>query len=103
MQGPPSGRGAGLSADEYKARSVQRAEAYKKTMDRMYGLSTPEAPRGNTEARRDDSKYCIIHDARSHSTEECVLLSEYHQKLGERQRQVRGHQGGSKSVNGQGN
>jgi hypothetical protein len=103
MQGPPAGRGSGLNMEEYRARAVNRAEAYRKTMDRLYGLTITEAASGTPDGGNDNGKYCIIHDARSHSTEECALLTDYHQNLGERHRQAHENKGTSRAPSGQGN
>ena len=89
--------------DDYRARAVNRAEAYRKTMDRLHGLSTVTGSQSREENGNDGGPYCIIHDARSHSTEECGLLTEYHRNLAARQQGAREDPGARQLLNGQGN
>ena len=66
---PPGGV---LTNEEYKQRSLRRAQEYRKQRRIWRGEHGPEAD--NSEAAR----YCIIHDSRTHATADCMLLREDH-------------------------
>ena len=67
---PPGGP---LSAEEYKQRSVMRANEYKKQMRIYLGEQQPDQPGGKQESMN-TGRYCIIHDSRTHATADCFLL-----------------------------
>ena len=66
---PPGGA---LTNEEYKQRSLRRAQEYRRQRRMWRGEHGPEAV--NSEAAR----YCIIHDSRTHTTADCMLLREDH-------------------------
>ena len=64
-----------MTYPEFKRRSAQRAEEYKKIVNGLVGASQSTT---TAEGRDDAAKpYCIIHDTNTHHTRECGLLKDF--------------------------
>ena len=66
-----------LNEQEYRQRSLARAEEYKRKMRQQTGGAIP-VPLDKYEGER-QYKYCLIHDSRTHTTAECDLLKGLYQ------------------------
>ena len=66
-----------LNEQEYRQRSLARAEEYKRRMRQQTGGAIP-VPLDKSEGER-QYKYCLIHDSRTHTTAECDLLKGLYQ------------------------
>ena len=67
---PPGGP---LTAEEYKQRSLMRAKEYKRQMRVYLGQQEPDNAGGKVEGTG-VTRYCIIHDSKTHATADCLLL-----------------------------